>query len=134
MTQDEFQVSVVVVEAGRILHGELDLFLKFGAPPGPGVEQHDARPTWNAAEGNTQMQVVLDARSAKTSQPGSALLRPGTWYAGVRGGPRPATYSLLFNRYDCPGNCSGHGHCNTDAAVESRACRCNDGWAEVYVL
>lgn len=125
MSDADFQVSVVVVEAGGKLRGELDLYLKAGAPPGSGVNQHDARPIWNQVEGNTQMEAVLDVR--QRADPGTALLRPGIWYAGVRGGLRPTNYTLLFNRYDCPLNCSGHGSCDVELHASQRACQCDKG-------
>lgn len=105
--------------------GMLDLFLKAGVPPSTGVGQFDARPRWNAAERDRQLEVLLDARPSP--EPWSATLRPGDWYAGVLGGLRPANFTLLLNRFDCPLGCSGHGTCDPGTPVDQRRCTCDEG-------
>lgn len=126
------QVSVVTIEElgrGSRFLGELDLYLKAGEPPGTGVGQFDARPRWNAAEEDTELEVVLDARAEGRAVPGVAALRPGTWFAGVRGGLHAANFTLQLAKHDCPRSCSGHGTCDTAAPARNRSCVCDDGCA-----
>uniref|UniRef100_A0A1D1ZTQ2 EGF-like domain-containing protein n=1 Tax=Auxenochlorella protothecoides TaxID=3075 RepID=A0A1D1ZTQ2_AUXPR len=125
VAHDDFQVSLAIVEESET-PGMLDLFLKAGVPPSTGVGQFDARPRWNAAERDRQLEVLLDARPSP--EPWSATLRPGDWYAGVLGGLRPANFTLLLNRFDCPLGCSGHGTCDPGTPVDQRRCTCDEGY------
>ena len=93
--------------------------MQAGQPPGFGKGQHDARPAWNAATGDRQLQLVLE--------PSMAAWRAGAWFIGVVGDHAPAAYQITFQRFACPFNCSGHGECVDSSSP--RACRCDDGFS-----
>ncbi|KAK9824143.1 hypothetical protein WJX72_008089 [[Myrmecia] bisecta] len=124
VADDDYQVVVNVAgerDSPCASSGYMELFLKYGQPPDYHYSHYDFRPAGQYYyDDDSDLEVTMD--------PSDSAFQRGVWFAGVNGDDRDmCRYTITFNKYECPLNCSGRGDCVHESDGK-RKCDCHQGY------